>query len=64
MVDQLLFDKMVGDIKQARKLLYEYREIGIPAIERCLRTADMNLHYALWLNGEACQYQPDLPLED
>lgn len=64
MADQILIDRMVADIKEARRLIKEYQNIGIPELERCVRMADINLHWILWLNGEAHQYQPDLPLED
>ncbi len=64
MVTQQEIEKMVRDIKQARRLIKEYQEIGIPEIERTLRIADMNLHWALWVCGEAVQYLPDLPLEE
>jgi len=64
MVDHQMIQKMVKDLRQARRLIKGYQEIGIPEIERCLRMADMNLHWILWGCGEAVQYLPDLPLED
>lgn len=65
MVDQNLINKLVSNVKQARRLIREHEsEIGIPEIERSLRIADMNLHWILWLLGEAVQYAPDIPLED
>lgn len=64
MVDHQMMEKMLKDLVQARRLIKGYQEIGIPEIERCLRMADMNLHWILWVCGEAVQYLPDLPLED
>jgi len=64
MVTQQEIEKMVRDIKQARRLIKEHQEIGVPEIERSLRIADMNLHWVLWVCGETVQYLPDLPLEE
>ena len=65
MVDRDLINKLGSNVRQARRLIKEYEsEIGIPEIERCLRIADMNLHWTLWLLGEAVQYAPDIPLEE
>lgn len=64
MVEQQTIDKLVANLKQARKLIKEFEAIGIPEIERDIRIADINLHYALWACGEASIYSPDLPLEE
>ena len=62
-MDAQLIDKMIIDIKNVRKTIKKYEGIGIPQMERCIRTADMNLHWILWLSGEAVEYRPDLPIE-
>jgi len=64
MVDQKEIKKLVFNVKQARRLIKEFEEIGIPEVERTLKIADMNLHWVLWTCGEAVKYLPDLPLED
>ena len=64
MVEQQTIDKLVTNLKQARKLIKEFESIGIPEIERNIRLADLNLHYALWVCGAANRYEPDLPLEE
>ena len=64
MIEQKAIDKMVSDIKQARRLIKEYATFGVPDVECNIRKADMNLHYLLWSCGEASRYEPDMPLED
>lgn len=64
MVEQETMEKLINNVKQARKLIKEFEEVGIPEIERNLKIADMNLHWVLWVCGEAVQYLPNLPLED
>jgi len=64
MINKQIIDEMAIDIKTARKLIKKYERIGIPQLERFVRSADMNLHSILWESGKVVQYRPDLPIED
>jgi len=64
MDNQKTMEKLLNNVKQARRLIKEFEDIGIPEIERNLRIADMNLHWVLWVCGEAVQHLPNLPLEE
>ncbi len=52
---------MLQRIAQARALLGEVIErTDLPMIERTLKLADMNLHWAQWNLGEAVALMPEM----
>ena len=52
---------MLGRIAQARALLREVIEAtDLPMIERTLKLADMNLHWAQWNLGVPTTLMPEL----
>lgn len=63
MVDTQLIDEMIVDLKNVQKILKKYSRLGIPQIERSIRSASMNLHMILWESGEGMNYRPDLPID-
>ena len=51
----------VANIRQARELIVAaIADCDSPQIETMLRSADMELHLALWNLGEAVSLRPDL----
>jgi len=51
----------VACVKEARKLILSaMRGCDSPQIEAILRSADMELHWALWNLGEAVSLRPEL----
>ncbi len=54
-------EQMLGRIAQARALLREVIEAtDLPMIERTLKLADMNLHWAQWNLGVPTTLMPEL----
>ena len=54
-------EQMLERIAQARALLREVMEAtDLPLIERALRLADMNLHWAQWNLGVPTSLAPEL----
>ena len=54
-------DEMLNRIAQARALLGEVIEsTDLPMIERTLKIADMNLHWAEWNLGVATTLMPEM----
>lgn len=58
-------EPMLERIAQARALLREVIEVtDSPMIERTLRLADMNLHWAQWNLGVPTSLMPELDEEE
>ena len=54
-------EQMLQRVAQARVLLGEVIEgTDLPMIERTLRLADMNLHWAQWNLGETVALMPEM----
>ena len=54
-------EQMLQRIAQARALLHEVIEAtDLPMIERTLKVADMNLHWAQWNLGEPTTLMPEM----
>jgi hypothetical protein len=54
-------EECIGKIKQARaQLAAAMASCEVPQIEAMLRTADTELHWALWNLGEAVSLHPEL----
>jgi hypothetical protein len=52
--------EVVGTIREARALLIDaIGETDIPQIDAMLRSADMELHWALWNLGEPVGVRPE-----
>jgi hypothetical protein len=45
------------------KLSALIRDTNIPALYQCYKIADMNLHWAKWLQGEIDEIVPELEYE-
>lgn len=57
MTDEQRIDKL----EQARRLVAEaVADCGVPQIEKILRDADTNLHWALWNLGAPVSLRPEL----
>ena len=55
------YEDRVARIKEARKLVISAMSgCDSPQIEAILRSADMELHWALWSLGEAVSLRPEL----
>ena len=55
------YEDRVARIKEARKLVFSAMSgCDSPQIEAILRSADMELHWALWNLGEAVSLRPEL----
>ncbi len=58
-------ENRISNIRQARELIASAMEgCDSPQIETMLRSADMELHLALWNLGEAVSLRPDLDYRD
>jgi hypothetical protein len=54
-------DEQIARIRQARELLAPLMQGGAePQIEAILRSADMELHWALWNLGEPVALRPEM----
>lgn len=54
-------EETIAKIEQARAIVQELRDtIDIPAIERCMQLAEMNLHWAKWCLGGEVEVCPEL----
>ena len=42
------------------KLLVLIQDTSVPALHQCYKMADMNLHWAKWLQGEIDEIVPEL----
>lgn len=49
---------LIDEIRANLRLLIEQTEV--PALYECYKMADMNLHWAKWLQGEVDEIMPEL----
>lgn len=49
---------LIDEVREKLRLLTE--QTHVPALYECYKMADMNLHWAKWLQGEAEEIMPEL----
>lgn len=49
---------LIDEVREKLRLLIEQTEV--PALYECYKMADMNLHWAKWLQGEVDEILPEL----
>lgn len=57
----MTIEQRIDKLEQARRLVADATgDCGIPQIEKILRDADANLHWALWNLGAPVSLRPEL----
>ena len=52
---------LIDEAREKLRLLIE--QADVPALYECYKVADMNLHWAKWLQGEVEEIMPELEYE-